>query len=396
MPIIRFAFLMPAFAYFISFSMVQGEINLYSGYEADRQYAIGDFIAVESVDNNVTYRVDGDSSGNVPPIGTPVTDTNYFTSLADETPDEGPTEARPEAPSQAVQNSQPGVPGGSLGGSKIVRMSVRGHIGSGDDERFMRLAVSGNVNVMVRAIGPSLGDLDSSLAHISLLNPEMFISDSNGNQLTSNNNDDYIKRSEFSQIESISNSLSVVIPIKDIESASIADYSSGTYFINVRDKSYSSSYGTRIGWVGADITDTNASGGFTGVSTRGVIKPDSGSMFASFEIVGDANSTRKIFIRARGASLANLGVSNVLSNISFKLFKLGGVEPELIDWNNNYKIDNTNYQEIASQALSFYGALDDTDAGLILDLKPAYYSIWAQSETGSTGVGWVGIDDITP
>ena len=114
MPIFRFAFLISAFVYLMPFTMVQG-ITLYSGYEADRQYAIGDFIAVENVDSNVTYRVDGDSSGNDPPKGTPVTDTNYFTSLADETPDEGPTEARPEDPSQAVQNSQPAAPG-SVGG----------------------------------------------------------------------------------------------------------------------------------------------------------------------------------------------------------------------------------------------------------------------------------------
>ena len=111
MPIFLFALLISALAYLLSLSMVQGEINLYSGYDAGRQYAIGDFIAVENVDSNVTYRVDGNPAGDVPPVGTPVTDTNYFTSLAEETPDEGPTTARPDDPTQAVQNSQPGVPG---------------------------------------------------------------------------------------------------------------------------------------------------------------------------------------------------------------------------------------------------------------------------------------------
>lgn len=291
----------------------------------------------------------------------------------------------------SLPNSAPDA-NSSSGGTKIVRMSVRGHIGTGDDERFMRLAVSGNVNVMVRAIGPSLGDLSSSLASISLLDPTMFVSDSNKTQLTSKSNDNYTTRSEFSQIESISSSLSVVIPIKSIESASIADYTTGTYYFNIRDNSYSSSYGTRVGWVGADVTDTSLSGGFTGISTRGVIKPGDGSMFASFEIVGDANSTRKIFLRARGASLANFGVKNVLSNINVKLLKLDGT---LIDSNNNY-IEKSNKAEIATKALSFFGTLDDTDAGLITDLGPGYYSMWAESESGATGVGWVGIDDITP
>ena len=134
MPIFRFAFLISAFAYFMPISMVQGQINLYSGYEATRQYAIGDFIAVENVDSNVTYRVDGNPAGDVPPVGTPVTDTNYFTSLAEETPDEGPTTARPDDPTQAVQNSQPGVPGQGGATSTTIRflgISTRGIVSFG-------------------------------------------------------------------------------------------------------------------------------------------------------------------------------------------------------------------------------------------------------------------------
>ena len=118
-------------------------------------------------------------------------------------------------------------------------------------------------------------------------------------------------------------------------------------------------------------------------------------MFASFEIVGDSNSTRKMFLRSRGASLSNFGVKNVLSNINLKLFKLGGVSPTLIDENTDY-ILQSNKAEIATAAKSFYGDLHDTDAALITDLGPGYYSIWAESESGATGVGWVGIDDITP
>ena len=223
----------------------------------------------------------------------------------------------------------------------------------------------------------------------------MLISESNGTQLTSNNNDNYTTRAEKSQIESLSKSLAVVIPINQVESASIADYTTGTYYINVRDNSYSASYGTRVGWVGADITDTSSLGGFTGTSTRGVVKPGDGSMFASFEIVGDSNNTRKMFLRSRGASLSNFGVKNVLSNINLKLFKLGGVSPTLIDENTDY-ILQSNKAEITTAAKSFYGDLHDTDAALITDLGPGYYSIWAESESGATGVGWVGIDDITP
>ena len=138
MPIFRFAFLISAFAYFMPLSMVQGQINLYSGYEATRQYAIGDFIAVENVDSNVTYRVDGNPAGDVPPVGTPVTDTNYFTSLAEEAEEfEGPTTARPDDPTQAVQDSKPGEPVEPGGGTTIIDPLASGLLSS-TNEAFIR------------------------------------------------------------------------------------------------------------------------------------------------------------------------------------------------------------------------------------------------------------------
>jgi hypothetical protein len=362
-------------------------------YSSTKAYTAGSLVLVGQ-DSYIAIK-------DAPAGNAPSNTSEYWTNLSvAATALSVPVETVPTLSTDTILNSLPGSTppdSNATGTPKIVRMSVRGHIGTGDDERFMRLAVSGTANVMLRAIGPSLGDLSSSLANVSLLDPEMIIWEgkSTGNiEVLANNNDNYTTRTEASQIESISSSLSVVIPIKSSESASIADYSTGTYYANVRDKSYSASYGTRIGWVGADITDTSGTAKFTGVSTRGVIKPGDGSMFASFEIIGDSNGTRKLFLRARGASLGTLGVKNVLSNINLKLFKLGGAEPTLITSNNDYTSES-NSAEIATKAQSFYGALDATDAGLIVDLAPGYYSIWAESESGATGVGWVGIDDIT-
>jgi hypothetical protein len=134
---LRLGLLMSAFAYFMPLSMVQGQINLYSGYEETRQYAIGDFIAVENVDSNVTYRVDGDSAGNVPPVGTPVTDTNYFTSLVQETPTNGPSTPRPDDPD--FQNFQPGTPGGSSSQEVLASSggSVTGYHGIDDGNQTL-------------------------------------------------------------------------------------------------------------------------------------------------------------------------------------------------------------------------------------------------------------------
>jgi len=377
--------------FFFSFSLFgQSPIE---DYNASKSYTTGALVLVG--EESYIMSGSGTSLGQAP-----ASNTSVWTNLSVAASALGkPVEEVPTLSTATILGSLPNAnpPGSDATGTpKIVRMSVRGHIGTADDERFMRLSVSGNASVMVRAIGPSLGDLNADLAAVSLIDPEMFIYDNSNNEITANSNDNYTSRSEASQISSISSSLSIVVPIKSSESASIADYSTGTYYANVRDKSYSSSYGTRIGWVGADITDTSGTGKFTGVSTRGVIKPGDGSMFASFEIVGDSNSTRKIFLRGRGASLSTLGVANALSNINLQLFIFDNspTGTSLIDSNTDYTLES-NSAEIASKAKSFYGDLDATDAGLIVDLAPGYYSIWAESETGATGVGWVGIDDIT-
>jgi len=282
------------------------------------------------------------------------------------------------------------------GTPRIVRISVRGHIGTGDDERFMAFKTSGTSKVMVRAIGPALGDLAEDLKNVSLLDPEMTMY-SGSSSIPENSNDDYTSRTDSAQIASLSSSFYPSIPIKSVESASIADYTSGLYTSNVRDKSYSSSYGTRIGWVGIDMTETNSTSGLLNVATRGIVKPGDGAMFAAFEIVGDANKTRKIFLRGRGASLAKFGVSNVLSNIMLNLYEFdttnGGAT--LIVGNKDYTTE-TNSDEIASKAQSLLGQpLDAKDPGMILDLKPGYYTINIESESGNTGNAWLGIDDIT-
>jgi hypothetical protein len=55
-----------------------------------------------------------------------------------------------------------------------------------------------------------------------------------------------------------------------------------------------------------------------------------------------------------------------------------------------------NSDEIASKAQSLLGQpLDAKDPGMILDLKPGYYTINIESESGNTGNAWLGIDDIT-
>ena len=142
---------------------------------------------------------------------------------------------------------------------------------------------------------------------------------------------------------------------------------------------------------------SDGSARFTSVSARGIVKPGDGAMFGGFEILGDTSETRKIFIRGRGPSFTGL-LDGLLSDPQFQLFKFtdeARTISELVKMSDNY-IDESNAAEIASKATSILGIdLDEKEPGVIVDLSPGYYTIQFESVDGASGVGWIGIDDIT-
>ena len=382
--------------FFFSLSL-SGQSNAPAEYDSEEPYAIGALVVV----GDQSYIATAASTGKNPPDNSTGDDSVWTNLSVAASALDVPVETVPDLSTATILASLPGSDppdsdSNATGTPRIVRISVRGHIGTGDDERFVAFKISGTGSVMVRAIGPALGKLAASLATVSLLDPEMTMYSGN-TAISANSNDNYTSRSEASQITSLSSSLYPSIPIQTSESASIAEYSTGTYSSNVRDKSYSSSYGSRIGWVGIDMTETNSSAKFLSVATRGIVKPGDGAMFAAFEIIGDSGSTRKIFLRGRGASLASFGVSNVLSDIMLNLYKFdtSNGTATLIVGSKDYTTES-NSAEIASKAQSLLGqALNEKDPGLIMDLAPGYYSINIESESGATGNAWLGIDDIT-
>jgi len=376
-------------------------------WDASTSYSTGTLVIV----GTSTYVATKD----VPANNTPPNPT-YWDSLEDTASSLSiSAEELAKLPTTAVSDLLATLPGAApdanstTGTLRIVRLSVRGHIGTNDDERFMAFNLLGSSNVMLRGCGPALGLLDASLSSVSLLDPYMKVSQyidstdlSKGStELTASNNDNYGDHSESSTIESFSKSIFPNVVMQPTESASVSTFATGYYTSNVRDLSYSSSTGSRIGWVSVDLTDTTSSSKFTSVATRGIVKPGDGAMFAAFEILGDSTSKIKIFLRGRGASLANFGVSNVLPNPMLKLYQYNDTNDytkgsTLVLENNDYTTQS-NHTEIADKAqLLLSQPLSSTDPGMIVELGAGYYSIKFEAEDASSGNGWIGIDDITP
>lgn len=285
----------------------------------------------------------------------------------------------------------------------IARISVRGHVGTGDDERFMAFKLSGTASVMVRAVGDALGAY--GLTNL-MVDPQMRLYKYNdasdlskgSTEQTSGSNDDYTTRSEAATIVTEGAKIFPALTLQAKEAASLLSLTAGYYSNQVFDKSYSASHGSRISWVGVDMTGIDGTATFTSVATRGIVKPGDGAMYAGFEIVGDANKTRKIFVRGRGPSLASFGVSNVMSDPQLQLFKYTNdakTASSLVQLNDNYTTQS-NASEIASKAKALLNVdLNAKDPGMIVDLSPGYYTIQFESVDGATGNGWIGIDDIT-
>ena len=347
------------------------------------------------------------------PANTAITNTTYWATLDSLVPTDTPSGADSliapddsEVENLTVPESNSST-GNSLSGYNgtpiIARLNVRGHIGTGDDERFMAFKLTGSADVMVRAVGDALSAY--SLTNL-LVDPEMRLykyNDANdlsagSTEQTAGSNDNYTTHAQSSTIVSEAATIFPAITLQSSEAASLTTLSSGYYSNQVFDKSYSASNGSRIGWVGVDMTSNDGSATFTSVATRGIVKPGDGAMFAGFEIIGDSSQTRKIFVRGRGASLADFGVSNVMSDAQLQLFRYTNAEKtesELIQLNDNYT-SQSNASEIAAKAKELLNVdLQATDPGMILDLAPGYYTIQFESADGATGNGWIGIDDIT-
>ena len=340
MPIFRFAFLISAFAYFMPISMVQGQINLYSGYDATRQYAIGDFIAVENVDSNVTYRVDGNSAGDVPPVGTPVTDTNYFTSLAEETPDEGPTTARPDDPTQAVQNSQPGVPGGGATSTTIrfLGISTRGIVSFGQS-MYGGIDVLGSGKKKIAFFGRG-ASMDNVTNYVT--DPTISIyKDKTGNEdwefITTNDNWGTLTETggaySIESISTVSSSQGVTMPTSVGESGIVLTVDSGFRYAAILSSSANFSQEAIIEAYEIVEANTSVTSSFLGISTRGMVSFGQ-SMYGGIDVLGSGK--KKIAFFGRGASMDN--VTNYVTDPTISIYKdtTGNEDWEFITTNDNW------------------------------------------------------------
>ena len=360
-------------------------------------YSQGDLV----INGTTTYQASQDV-----PANTEITNTSYWSTLDSQVPTETPSGADSLTTPDASEVENLTVPeSNSSQNAKIVSVNVRGTIGAGNDKRIMGFRVNGSASVLLRGVGPTLSDY--GLPSTSLL-PDPMITlyryidgdPSKGSErVTSGDNDNHTSNSNSSSIDSVRTSLNPVIATSSVQAISMPTLDAGFYTSQVEDVNGQ----TGIGWAGVDLSDPDGtSSAFLHVSARGLVQTTE-FMFGGFQITG--TGTRKVFIRGRGPSLAEVGVTGTMPDPKIKVFKYdtdpGGTSTEIAD-NDDYitqESDKTaDVSSIQSYSTSLYGwpAINDKGAALLMDLGPGYYTVQLISESSSNdGVGWIGIDDVT-
>ena len=234
-------------------------------YNPDTPYSAGSAVMISLEDGEIYTSIidvpaaaDGSNGPNGANASTYWSDSNKTTETFEE---QNPTFLN-DIPSDinttalSAQVAALANPGNSLsnysGTPIIARLNVRGHIGTGDDERFMAFKLTGSADVMVRAVGDALSAY--SLTNL-LVDPEMRLykyNDANdlsagSTEQTAGSNDNYTTHAQSSTIVSEAATIFPAITLQSSEAASLTTLSSGYYSNQVFDKSYSASNGSRIG-----------------------------------------------------------------------------------------------------------------------------------------------------
>ena len=284
--------------------------------------------------------------------------------------------------------------------ARIVSVNVRGTIGVGDDKRIMGFRMDGTADVLLRGVGPALANFgipSSTLLPDPKITLYRYINGDpaqGSERVPEGDNDNYTSNSNSSDIETVRASYALDIPTNPSQAISMPNLSQGFYTSQVEDVGGQ----TGIGWAGVDLSYPEiASTSFLHVSARGIVQTTE-YMFAGFQITGQG--TRKLYIRGRGPSLADFGVTGVMPDPIIKVFKYDDdtfSSSTLLDENDDYT-SNSNSADILNYSTSLYGwpAINGKGSALILDLEEGYYTVQLISNsTTNNGNGWIGVDDIT-
>jgi Peptidyl-prolyl cis-trans isomerase (rotamase) - cyclophilin family len=206
----------------------------------------------------------------------------------------------------------------TTGPARLVNISTRGLVGTGDNVLIGGFIISGSSakRVLIRGIGPSLIPFGVTNA---LLNPTLELHNQNGALLFSNDN--WIAAANKQEISDTGRA-----PRSSQESAILTMLAPGNYTAIVRGS------GNTTGVALVEVYDQDSGPGplLANLSTRGDVGTGANVMIGGVIVTDD----KTVVVRALGPTLTQFGVTNALSDPALELRNAQGA---LIDSNDNWQ-----------------------------------------------------------
>jgi hypothetical protein len=296
--------------------------------------------------------------------GTPVTVGILGPDASNATPTPVPT-ATP-TPSPTARPPPTPTPGGTP--ARIVNLSTRMRVGTGDNVGIGGFVLPTFGQVIVRAIGPSLAafGVPNALADpvLELHGPGTF-----GTVTNDNWRDD----PSAGQVQNMG-----LAPTSDRESAMFLSLNRGNYTAIVRGKDNTE---------GIALVEIYAVGG--NLSTRGFVSTGDDIVIAGF-ILGLNPGAARVVVRGIGPRLGSFGIENPLADPTLELRNADGA---LLIANDNWVDDPDQAAELTALQLA---PISPLESGLAVTLAPGLYTALLSGVNHGTGVGLVEVYGLLP
>ncbi len=272
------------------------------------------------------------------------------------------------------------MPSGSFDSSRIVNLSVRARVGGAADSLIAGFVISGGSTkpMLLRGIGPALKVFGVSDA---LSDPTMALY--SGAMLTSSN-DDWRSNTNMAQIVATSARLGAFgLPESGADAALLTSLEAGAYTVQISGKN--SDVGVALVEVYDAALDSPAS--LVNLSVLTYVGTGTDAPNLGFVIAG--TSAKRILIRAVGPALAQFGVTGVIADPQFELYREGVRIDQNDNWGGLAMLTNA-FEQVGAFGMKDAGS---RDAALLATLEPGAYSVVVSGQGGTTGVTLIEIYD---
>jgi hypothetical protein len=247
----------------------------------------------------------------------------------------------------------------------LGNISTRLSVGTGDNVLIGGFIITGtgDKNVVVRGIGPSLGAFGVNGA---LADPTLELHDQTGAIIATNDN--------WKDTQEAAIVAAGFAPADDKESAIVQRLTPGAYTAIVSGKNN----GVGVGLVETYGLDGTAQ--LANISTRGFVQTGDNVMIGGF-IVLDTGVPTSVLMRAIGPSLGAAGIAGALADPTLELHDSNGAT---IASNDNWK--DSQQTEIQATGLA---PTNNSEATILQTLSAGAYTAIVRGKNNSTGVGLI-------